>query len=169
MKLRELINNSFTSTVATILAPATGGISVAALGLMRKFTGKPTATEDELARDLVSMSSEKTAELQVAMEELANKELGMLLKDRQGARSMAVALKDTAQAWIQPALAVIAVGGFFYVIYALMGGLKVSTESREILFMLLGILASTFKDVYQFYFGSSKGSKDKSILLQSKS
>ena len=168
MNLKKLINNSFTKAVATVLAPATGGISIAALALMRKFTGKPNATEDELAHELETMPREKVAEFKLQMEELANRELEILMKDRQGARNMAVALKDTAQAWIQPILAFTAVSGFFYIIYALMGGLKVSTESREILFMLLGILASTFRDVYQFYFGSSKGSKDKSAVLYSR-
>lgn len=168
MNLRKLINNSFTSTVAAILAPATGGISVAALGLMRKVTGKPNATEDELADELTTTSREKFAEFKVAMETLANKELELLLKDRQGARSMAVAMKDTDQRWTQPILAGLAVVGFFAVIYALMGGFDVATESKELLFMLLGILAATYKDVYSFYFGSSKGSKDKSALLARK-
>lgn len=161
MTLKKLLN-TIGGPVATLLAPVTGGASLAVLAAAKAITG--ASTEKEAVAQL-SQNPGKMAEFKIQMDELAQKELETILEDRQNARSLAIALKDTDQRWTQPILSIIAVGGFFGVTWALMGALTVPAAQRDILFMLLGVLAKVFSDVYAFYFGSSHGSQLKTKQL----
>ena len=56
------------------------------------------------------------------------------------------------------------VAGFFGLI-AIMMYVAIPAESNNIIYMLFGTLAAGFGSVMQYFFGSSKGSKDKTRLL----
>lgn len=159
MKILDIIKN-LGPAVATALAPATGGISLGVLGLVKSITG----TEDaEIAEEILKADPAKLAEFELKLKELAITEQAALLADRADAREMNVAMQSTSQAWVQPALAFLAVLGFFATLVGLYFGDAVDTSTRDILLVLIGILGAVFKDVFGFYFGSSKGSKDKDI------
>lgn len=61
------------------------------------------------------------------------------------------------------AIAILGIVGFVVVLLMFKG---VPTESKDILNVALGVLLGSLKDVYSFFFGSSKGSekKDDAIL-----
>jgi len=152
-------------TVAAALAGPTGGLSLGVWGLVKAITG---ADDEKEAADILNNDPGKLAAFQVKARELALTELSLRLKDRDSARVMNVAMQDTKQAWVQPTLSFLAVFGFFATLAGLYLGDAVDASTRDILLVLIGILGAVFKDVYGFYFGSSKGSKDKDALLNIK-
>lgn len=78
------------------------------------------------------------------------------------ARQMQMAVKSNTP----DILAVIIVGGFFAILIAMMlGVLKVSDQQS--LLILLGALSAGFGSVLNFFFGSSRSSQNKDVLLAS--
>lgn len=64
-------------------------------------------------------------------------------------------------------LGYIVVGAFIVVIFLLVF-VPIPEASKDVLFTLLGALVVQFKDVYSFWFGSSKSSAEKTELLTKK-
>lgn len=82
----------------------------------------------------------------------------------QGARDMQVAVRSHTP----DILAIIIVSGFFGILsMMLLGVLKVSDQ--QALLILLGSLAAGFGAVLNFYYGSSRGSQNKDVLLANSS
>ena len=78
----------------------------------------------------------------------------------QGARDMQIAVKS----WTPDILAVVIVTGFFAILILMMlGVLKVSDQ--QALLILLGSLSAGFGAVLNFFFGSSRSSQNKDVLL----
>ena len=76
------------------------------------------------------------------------------------ARAMQIAVKS-----ITPnILAVIIVTGFFGILIAMMLGL-LTVSDQQALLILLGSLSAGFGAVLNFFFGSSRGSQNKDVLL----
>jgi len=78
----------------------------------------------------------------------------------QGAREMQMAVKSNTP----DILAVIIVSGFFGILVAMMMGL-LTVSDQQALLILLGSLSAGFGAVLNFFFGSSRGSQNKDVLL----
>jgi hypothetical protein len=86
--------------------------------------------------------------------------------DRKSARQREVdALKAGSKNWTQNALAYLGVGSFFGITaYMISHGLgDLNSESSFIIGNVTGMAAAIAKDVYGYYFGSSKGESDAKI------
>ena len=68
---------------------------------------------------------------------------------------------------IQAILALAAVVGFFTVVMIMMFR-DIPPGVKDLLLTLLGTLATIVVQIYQFYFGSSKGSQDKNEIAKEK-
>ena len=100
---------------------------------------------------------------------LAVKELDLVLQDTANARAREVDLVRSGKSNLtQNVLAFVGVFAFFTAAgYMLVRGLgQMTSEQSFIIGNVTGILAAIAKDIYQYYFGSSKGSKDKTDLLK---
>ena len=73
---------------------------------------------------------------------------------------------DTKQQHME-ILGYVAIGAFISIIFMLMF-VPVPKESENVLFTLLGALVMVFKDIYGYWFGSSKSSADKTDMLVAK-
>lgn len=82
------------------------------------------------------------------------------VEDRQGARH----LQEVSGSWVPGILAFIIVTGFFGILISMMMG-KLQVADQQSLLILLGALSAGFGAVLNFYFGSSHGSQQKSVLL----
>ena len=79
--------------------------------------------------------------------------------DRDSARNM----QNVTKSLIVPVLATITVGGFFAVIgFVLTGNVPIDSTVTG---MVIGAVGSKTEQIYNFYFGSSAGSKDKTEHL----
>lgn len=87
-------------------------------------------------------------------------------KDRENARSREINLAQSGHRDYMPAiLAIINTIGFFACLAGIIL-LPTETADRDVLFILLGVLANEYSKGCSFYLGSSLGSKTKDLLLQ---
>jgi hypothetical protein len=165
------ILKSIIGTAAPVLATALGGplAGSAVKFLSGKLLGTDNGTEEELAKTIEGWTpAERLAlkkldnEYNLQMMQQGINVFDLEIKDRQGAREMAVAAKNL---WPQIALAVIYNLGFFGVLLALIASmgnmLQINSSIKDTLILLLGVMASELKNVNAFWVGSSYGSKEK--------
>jgi hypothetical protein len=140
------------------------GMAVKALG--GALLGNEDATEKEISMALqgatpADMLRLKEADLSF---ELEMEKLGVdLEKIAAGDRDSAREMQTSAKAWIVPVLGGVTVMGFFAVVGWVLSG-RVSLEST-LLGFVLGQVSAKAEQVYNFYFGSSAGSKEKTQHL----
>jgi len=169
-KLAKKLTAKGLPLIGTALAGSVGGtvaeMITGVLGL------DDSADEDEIIKKIEADPEAllKLKELQINKElelkRLSISEDQMYLIDTQDARKAQIQRQEQTGkpdynlyilAWMN-------VLGFFVVIGILMYA-TLPTGTDKILYMLLGVLASTFSKVNQYFFGSSKGSSEKTKLL----
>ena len=158
-------------TVAPALATVLGGpLAGAAVGaLSQAVLGKEGGTEEELATVISGASPDVLARIKEAdaklKSDLANANIRLeeiAGQDRASARQREVSLKDTTV----PILAFIYTGLYFLMLYAIFRiELPHDEFTRGVLTTLIGVLTTAQAAILQYYFGSSKGSADKTALL----
>ncbi|MGB6501640.1 MAG: hypothetical protein WBG19_09660 [Thermoplasmata archaeon] len=62
-------------------------------------------------------------------------------------------------------LAAMIIAGFFAVLYSVLHG-GMPDKGSDAVLMLIGVLASAFKDSIGYYFNSSSGSRDKQNMIE---
>ena len=72
-------------------------------------------------------------------------------------------MKNLPEIYMYVLGALITIG--FFVLLGLLIFKGVPDENKEVLYLVIGALISSFTGVVQFFFGSSKGSKDKTKHL----
>jgi len=158
-------------TAAPALATALGGpLAVSAVKFLSgKILGTDNGTADEIAKTIEGWTPEQRLELQkldneynLSMLQQGINVFELEIRDRQGARDMAVAAKNL---WPQIVLAIIYNLGFFGILGALIASmgntLQINSAIKDTLILLLGVMASELKNVNAFWVGSSYGSKEK--------
>ncbi|NTU58915.1 MAG: hypothetical protein HGB00_08395 [Chlorobiaceae bacterium] len=165
--LKTLIGTAAPALAAALGAPALALDAVKFLS--SRILGKPDGTAEEVAQMVQEWSPEQRLELtrldhdyNLAMLQQGINVFELEIKDRQGAREMAVAAKNM---WPQMILAIIYNLGFFGVLWALIASmgnvLQINASIKDTLIFLLGVMASELKNVNAFWVGSSYGSKEK--------
>lgn len=151
-------------TIATALGGPLAGMAVKAVS--GAVLGKDDGSTTEIAVALQSATPDMIAKIKEADNDfqLEMKRLGVDLErlateDRSSARDMYAKTKDM----IVPLLAGLTVAGFFGTMVWVLTG-HVSLEST-ILGFVLGQISAKTEQVYNFYFGSSAGSKQKTEHL----
>ncbi len=158
-------------SVAPLIGTAIGGPfgGLATSLLQDAFgTNDDAAIQQQLASgnpDALLKLKAAEQEFEAKMKELDISEQDLYLKDVQSARNLA---KETS-IWPQLTLTFLAIGAFAAVLYVLV--LKsqiIPPENKDLVIFLVGQL-STFTGMgFSFFLGSSKGSKDKNVIMGSK-
>ena len=155
-------------TVAPMLGTALGGPvgGLAVRAISSALLGKEDGSESEVALALQSASPDALLKLKdadnkfaVDMEQLGVDIYKIDAESQDSARKMQMSVKSI----VVPTLAIITVGGFFAVIGFVLTG-KVPLDST-VTGMVIGAVGSKAEQIYNFYFGSSAGSKQKTSLL----
>ena len=152
-------------TVATALGGPLAGLAVDALG---KAFGWEESTTEKVQELLASgqLNADQIAAIKVAEMDLIKheRELGfkfdeLLIKDRDSARQREAAVKDNTN----KVLAYVVVGAFIAMVASiLMGWSKAESVMAG---TLVGYLSAKAEQVLAYYFGSTKGSADKTALI----
>lgn len=151
-------------TLATALGGPLAGLAVDAVG---KAFGWEGATREKVEALLTGpMSGEQIAAIKLAELDLIKheRELGfkfeeLLTKDRDSARQREAAVKDNTN----KILAYVVVGAFIAMVASiLMGWSKAESVMAG---TLVGYLSAKAEQVLAYYFGSTKGSADKTALI----
>lgn len=150
--------------IATALGGPVAGLAVKAL------TGAlglgDDATKEDVMKAVAGATPEQLAAIKkadqdfmVRMKELDIDVYALDQKDRDSARTMQAQVRSA----VVPVLATLTVTGFFFVIVYVLTG-NVSADST-VLGIVIGAVGSKAEQVYNFYFGSSDGSKRKTEAL----
>lgn len=125
--------------------------------------------------DEVVTSKEEKMELTIKMEEMLKTHEQEIIKaeiaDRDSARNREIeVVKAGSKNWTQNILAYVGVTGFFGIIgYLLSRGLgNMNAEESFIIGNLTGMAGAIAKDIYGYYFGSSKGEHENQHWIKSK-
>lgn len=147
-------------TVGTALGGPLGGVAgtflARALGV---------SSDKDIEEALLSGSPEALAEARQAEAELAKfmrdmdvKEEQLRLADVKSARELGISRGIVPQIM----LSVLFIAGYFLILWGLLRGYVTLPDSMRTEFsILLGVLTAAVPQILQFWFGSSKGSKDK--------
>lgn len=154
--------------VAPTLATALGGplAGMATKAIASAVIGDEGASESDISAALAGASPETMLALKQAdlafeqrMAELEVDVVKISAQDRDSARRM----QENTKSWVVPTLASITVAGFFLTMAYVLTG-QVTLEST-ILGFVLGQVSAKTEQVYNYFFGSSAGSKEKTIHL----
>jgi len=162
----------FLTTGLSLAGPA----GVAASTILGKVLNisSPTAQSVQDALNKLTLSPEVQAQLQEAenqyrlqMQSMGfqhEEELAALgEKDRESARSMQVQTRS----YTMPILAFLSVIVLGFCIY-MVGFRTLQPTGHDAMMILLGLVGAMTKDVYGYFFGSSSGSDEKTVLLSQK-
>jgi hypothetical protein len=165
-KWKEIVATVAPTIGASLGGPLGGlGVQVALQAL-----GIEGGTERDLKKAVEKLTPEQYASLHSAdlkfkerLAELEVEESKVHQKDRSDARAMRLA----SGRWTADVLAYLTVFGFFTTLGMLFWyGEHLDGFIKDPLLILIGVLGAAFKDIYQFFFGSSRGSKEKNSILQ---
>ena len=153
--------------IAPLAASAVGGpFAGAAMSIIAKTVG---VDDDKVEDFILSASPDQLLELRKAELELDRwrEEAGirveeLAVQDRQSARQLAMEKGILAQVVLSVGYTV----GYFSIMFVFVfGGADVAQEELGMINTLIGALGAAQLSILNFWFGSSKGSKDKSEAL----
>lgn len=160
----------FLKTLVPMLGTALGGpFGGIAAGFIAEKLGLEGKTVDAVTKALTDnkMTADQVTAIRLAEIDftkfLAQNEITKDQLDTQNtadARAMQIAVKSSTP----DILAVIIVTGFFGILITMMMGLLTASDQQALL-ILLGSLSAGFGAVLNFFFGSSRGSQNKDVLL----
>jgi hypothetical protein len=143
--------------------------------LTKLFSGGKLLDSAKGIIDEVVTSKEEKATLYIKFQEmLAQHEetiIGLEVADRDSARKREIETSKTgSKNWTQSILAYFGVAGFFGIIgYLLSKGLgNMTAEESFIIGNMTGMAGAIAKDVYGYYFGSSKGEHESRDILHAR-
>lgn len=161
----------YVGPVAPMIGSLVGGPAGGAVGtLIASALGvedNPIAIEDELRRNPDALLKIKELELthKVEFEKLTLEDTKVRLLDTQDARHAEIErMKAGGSNEFMYYLAGAIVCGFFLVIIGLFFK-AIPDASKDVAYILLGTLGAEFGQVVRYFFGSSKGSSDKTAML----
>ncbi|MDL4863891.1 hypothetical protein NPJ88_016280 [Halomonas elongata] len=161
---------SIVKTVApalgTALAGPMAGTAIRELG--NRWLGDENATAKDVEQAVQNASPDQLAQLreidadfEARMRELDIDLHELEVEDRKSARAM-----FSVNIWPQIILSAVFGLGYFVVLYLLMSNnVAIGDGLRDTFSIVLGVMTGAVKDILQFWFGSSMGSKEKTHQL----
>lgn len=154
---------------ATMLGGPWGGLAAAAIGAV--FSDSDTPPDEQQVAQWVSTASPEQlvqikqidANLRIKMREFGIKEDELVFDDKDSARKMQMENKSAFPALLSTLLTV----GFFGLLIGLMTT-AIPEANKNTLYVMVGSLGTAWVGSVQFWFGTTKGSSDKTALLGGK-
>lgn len=156
--------------VAPMIGTAIGGPfgGLAAKAVTTALGVDANSTDDQIVEAMQNASPEQFAALKSAendfkiqMRELGIKEDALHAQDRDSARKREIALGGDMT---MKTMAITTVVGFFIFIGYLLAKGTPAGMDKTLLGMIIGYVVGLVQQVYNYFFGSSKGSKDKTAM-----
>ena len=152
---------------ATLLGGPLAGLAVEAIGSALGWEEKTKEKVDNLLKsgqlsgpELAAIKQAELA-LQAKLKELDIKLEDIHAGDRRSARDMQAQVKSR----IPGALAILITVGFFGILIGMMTGQLKTSGNSDALLIMLGALGAAWGAVVNFYYGSSKGSEEKTQAM----
>jgi translation elongation factor EF-1beta len=161
------------ATVAPTIATAFGGpLAGTAVGSVLSALGLGADTDAETLEKAIKTATPEQLlalkkadqDFQIRMKELDIEVIGKDAEDRNSARNRQVQMHDHAP----EALATLIIAGFFGSVYAVFAGFVEGLKdplTSTLVGTLIGYVSAKADQVVSYYFGSSKGSRDKDLTI----
>ena len=149
--------------VRRLVGPRAGDVAEQIFNMGRSITGATSPEEIEAA---LSASVEHAAQFRSQAAQLDMELEQAYLADRQDARSMRLELAKMGRTdWMMYGVGGVVVIGFVSTVLTafLVGGL--SESQQNLVFSLAGLLGAMSSQVVSYFFGSSRGSSNKTMLM----
>ena len=148
--------------VRRLAGPRAGQVAEQVLTLAKAVTGGDSS--DEVQR-LLSEDSEMAQMFRLKAAQLDAELEHAFLSDRQNARDMRLNLAQLGQTdWMMCAVGAIVVLGFVATVLAAFFA-ELTEQQRYLVFSLAGLLGGMSSQVVSYFFGSSRGSAEKTRLM----
>lgn len=135
-----------------VIGDLTGRESLESLGKL--INGRDDISPDDMANYSLKMDYEY-------------KQLELELQDRESARNREVEIAKTSKRdYMMTTSGIIGLGVFVFIVVAVV--YKPELQDNKLLIHLMGMIEGVAISIFTYYFGSSKGSKDKTQLLGKK-
>lgn len=111
---------------------------------------------------------DKKLEAEMELARLGQETEKLLLEDKKDARSSEIQRINSDGSWLTKNLnSVLAVGiiALSFILFGILALIKVEVQQKDIIIYVLGALTTYVGSIIQYYFGSSKGSVDKTDHL----
>jgi len=164
---------SIAPTVATALGGPLAGNAVKLLS--DTLFGKSDATEEEIQKAISSPTAEQLIKLKeldqnfdLRMAELDVEEIKIHQVDRSSARQREIDISNTDRSNRDPMMIALPVMSFVLMVACI--GVLIFTESRvasSAMSFLAGSITTAWLSIFNYYYGSSSGSKSKEITIGS--
>ena len=143
-------------TIATMLGGPLAGSAVTMLAkeVMKREDATEQEVYDAIKADPQAMAKVKIAEVQ-AEASIADADT----RSQDSAREMHISLKDATT----PILSWLIVFGFFSMVGAILLN-QVNLADKQLAYILVGYVSAEMTKVTNFYFGSSRGSRNKDVM-----
>ncbi len=145
-------------TIATALGGPFGGL---AASVLKEVTGLDQAgVEKAIAEgnpEIFLQLQKANHQFEVRIEEMKIKKDELVYQDKDSARAMRVATKD----WTPTILAGISMGFFAWLVVTIFNDLSIVQNHGEFVYYLFGFGTAIVKQCFDFFLGSSIGSKAK--------
>jgi len=146
-------------TVATALGGPFAGL---AMNVIKGATGLDSEDAIEKALSIGDPATYKALQdanhaFELEMERMGIEKDRLVYEDKASARQMRMDTKD----WTPTVLAVIAMGFFAWLVATVLGDLEIVEKNGEFIYYLLGFGTALVKQCFDFFLGSSIGSKAK--------
>lgn len=155
-------------TLATVLTGGNPLAGMAVKAISETLLGRPDGTEADVETAILGAGADDLLKLKEADNQFkldmrrADIDLEKVhAGDRDSARKREVATGD----WTNRILAAIYTLGYFWMLYYFMK-YAMPEGNKDFLLPLLGVMTGGQVLIMQYYFGSSKGSSDKNVLLK---
>ncbi len=173
LALLPLLLNLAPGLIGALAGDKVGDIAAKAVGVAKAITGADT---EDAAVTVLNADRGKAAELAVALQKLAldaktaqdlqeTERLKAILGDAANARARDMALqaggKRNVRADVMVGLTIIGIVASLGFLMA--GGFSPGSSVEGVVIGLVGLLSGCFKDAFQYEFGSSRGSADKTL------
>lgn len=146
--------------LGSVLGSPLAGIALSLVA--SAFGANPSSQEDILSKlQTTQDASVKLKEIETQHQDtllqLQSSDFQKNIDDRMSARQREEDIVDKTGKfdWVQHAAAMIAIFGFFGAVL-LIFMTRMDNSDHDVLYMLMGVLGSTFSSIYNYYFGSSK-------------
>jgi hypothetical protein len=154
------------SIVPDAIAIGTKAIMGNPMGAVQDLVGKLTKIDTPEAKALLSELDVKMAEIELEFSKVELEETKAYLADMQNARNREIELAKVGKVdWMQTAVGLIGMIMLAFNLYVLVF-IEVPKDNKVLFIHFMGIIEGIAISIFSYYYGSSKGSKDKTDLMK---
>lgn len=137
----------------------------ATLGVVKERLTQSTGANSTLSIEDKAKAEALLAELKLKEKELDNEVLELEVRDRDSARNREIRIAEIGKTdWMQPLTGVIGLLAFVYIIYAVIN--MPNVQDNKLAIHIIGLVEGVVLSIFYYYYGTSKGSKDKDDIIK---